>query len=190
MNGYILESRSILDSEIWKKPPLYLKVWHYLLLRAQYEPYRDLERGQLFTSIDQIREACTHYVGYRRVTPTRKEIYGILDWMRKPCEGAHEGNNEGNMITTAKVTGGMIVTIVNYRLYQDPSAYEGNRENATEGTTKRTRRESEGNNNKGRKIKKNKKNILSRTRARAREPYHNQEEVDMDELERKLLATN
>ena len=191
MNGYILESRSILDSEIWKKPPLYLKVWQYLLLKAQYEPYRDLDRGQLFTSIDEIREACTYYVGYRKETPSRAEIFRILDWLRKSHEGEREGNNEANMITTTKVTGGMVVTIVNYGIYQDPAFYERNTESTTNATAKDVRTKSDANNIKGRREKKNKKNVISRTRARVRSAYHNTGPTeDINELERLLQETN
>ena len=87
MNGYILESRRILDSDIWKKPPMYFKVWHYLLLHAQYAEYRGMKRGQLFTSINQIREDCSYHVGYRKVKPTKKEIWNIFEWLRNPHEG-------------------------------------------------------------------------------------------------------
>ena len=72
MNGYILESRKILESEIWNKPPLYFKVWHYLLLNAQHGDYKGLKRGQLITSIPEIQEACSYNVGYRKVKPSKK----------------------------------------------------------------------------------------------------------------------
>lgn len=162
MNGYILESRTILESDIWKKPPMYFKVWHYLLMNAQHTNYRNLKRGQLFTSIDQIREACSYYVGYRKVKPSRKEIYGILEWLRNPHEGDNEGNDEGRMIVTMKVTHGMVISIVNYGVFQDPKFYEGNNEGRTKVTTKRTRRSSEGNNtNKNDKKKNKNEKILS-----------------------------
>lgn len=156
-SGYILESRTILESEIWKKPPLYFKVWHYLLLRAQHKEYDGLDRGQLFTSIDEIREACSYYVGFRKVTPSRKEVFGILNWLRNPDEGNNEGNNEGNMIETTKVTHGMVVSVVNYGLYQDPTNYEGNRKPRTKVTMKSQRRAEQGNNKN--KNEKNDKNI-------------------------------
>ncbi len=165
MNGYILESRSILESAIWKKPPLYFKVWHYLLMKAQHADYKSLKRGQLFTSIDQIRESCSYYVGYRKVTPTRKEVFGVLEWLRNPCEGNNEGNNESPMIVTTKVTHGMVVSIVNYAVYQDPKSYEGNNEGTPKVTTKVQRRYTQGNNNnknvKNDKKEKNENNIDS-----------------------------
>lgn len=161
MQGYILESRTILNSDIWKKPPLYFKVWHYLLLRAQHTDYKELKRGQLITSIPEIMEACSYNVGYRKVTPSKKEVWRIIEWLRSPHEGNHErndeGNNEGNMIQTTKVTHGILVTICNFNLYQDPKNYEGNAKRNTKGTTKGTtkelRKERQGNN-----INKNDKN--------------------------------
>lgn len=154
-NGYILECRKILDSAIWKKPPMYFKVWHYLLLKAQHKEYKGLQRGQLFTSIDEIRESCSYYVGYRKVTPSRKEIWGILEWLRNPNGGNSAGNNGGNsgggMVVTTKVTHGIVVSVVKYGLYQTPENYESNSEIPTEATAevtaKEQRKESQGNNN-------------------------------------------
>lgn len=136
MSGYILESRKILDSEIWKKPPLYFKVWHYLLLKAQFKDSASLKRGQLIVSIPEIQEACSYYIGYRKVTPTKKEIYSVINWLRNPCEGETKGNNERGMIVTTKVTHGMLVTICNFNVYQNPTSYEGNNETDTKGTTR------------------------------------------------------
>lgn len=144
MSGFILESKSILDSDIWSKPPLYFKVWHYLLLKAQYEDSGNLKRGQLFTNINEIRDACSYYVGYRKVTPSRQDIHRILDWMRSLHEGYTNGTPKVPMIETTKVTHGMIVTIVNYAVYQDFKFYERDSERNGERTTKDTRERREG----------------------------------------------
>lgn len=142
MNGFILESRQILESDIWSKPPIYFKVWHYLLLNAEYRDTGNLKRGQLFTTIDEIAEACSYKVGYRKIKPTRKEIWGVLEFLRNPHERNNETDTKGTMIVTTKVTHGMIVTICNYNKYQDPKLYESNNERNnekdTKGTTKRT----------------------------------------------------
>jgi hypothetical protein len=58
LGGYVLLSRKLIDSEIFKKPPLYLKVWIYLLQRAQHGDFKQLKRGQVTTSIAEIMEAC------------------------------------------------------------------------------------------------------------------------------------
>lgn len=142
MNGYILESRQILESDIWSKPPLYFKVWHFLLMKAQYQDNGNLKRGQLFTSINEIAEKCSYRIGYRKIKPSRKEIWGILEFLRKPNGGNNETDAKGTMIETKKVTHGIVVTICNYNKYQTPSNYESNtvsnNETDTKGTMKRT----------------------------------------------------
>lgn len=122
--GYVLLPRIILDSPIMNKPPLYYKVWEYLLLNAQHRDYKGLKRGQLFTSIPRIQEAMSWTSGFRKETPSKKQIFGILEWLRNP----NGGNAEVTMIVTTKVTHGMIVTICHYNDFQDSSAYEGNNE--------------------------------------------------------------
>ena len=154
MNGYILVSKGILESDIWKKPPMYMKVWIYLLTNANYKDYGSLKRGQLFTSIPDIQRACSYKVGYRTVEPTKKEIWGILEFLRNPYEGNNEGNAKEPMIVTTKVTHGMIVTICKYNDYQNPKHYEGNDEGNDERIAKELRRERQGNNIK----KENKRN--------------------------------
>lgn len=157
MAGYILLSKGIQNSDIWSKPPLYVKVWMYLLINAQYSDYGNLKRGQLFTSIPEIQKACSYKVGYRTETPSRKEIWGILEWLRNPHEEDTKGTRRGTMIETTKVTHGLIVTICNYNAYQDFKTYESNAEGNNERTMKRTRREQQGNNIKN----KNKTNKLN-----------------------------
>lgn len=119
--GYILISRDLLEDEIWFKQPLVLKVWMYLLLRAQHTNYKGLKRGELWTSYNELREACTYYRGGRPERPSKKQIETALDFLRKP----HEGTTKGPSIVTTKATRGMHVTICNYNLYQDPKTYEG-----------------------------------------------------------------
>ena len=168
MNGYILLSRTLLESDIWKKPPMYQKVWIYLLSNAQYKPYKQLERGQLFTSIPDIQQGCSYYVGYRKEIPSKDQIYKILSYLREP----HESNNESKcesgtkatMITTTKATHGILVTICNFNEYQDTTFYESNNEANNESgakpTTKVKRKKSSTNNiNEERLIKISNENI-------------------------------
>lgn len=144
--GYFLISRKIIESKIWYKPPLYIKVWIYLLSKAQHKDFKELKRGQLWTSIPKIQEACSWYVGYRKEKPSKKQIYTILEWLRNPCEQDNEGTATDTMIETTKGTQGLLVSIDNYSVYQDPKSYEGNNEGNNERTTKELRREKQGNN--------------------------------------------
>ena len=127
---------------------MYMKVWMYLLTNANYNDYGSLKRGQLFTSIPEIQKACSYKVGYRTEIPSKKEIWGILEYLRNPYEGNHEGNMKEPMIVTTKVTHGMLVTICKYNDYQNPKFYESNTEGNDEGTMKELRRERQGNNKK------------------------------------------
>jgi hypothetical protein len=160
MSGCILISRKLVESEIWKKPPLYIKVWLYLLIKAQHTDYKGLKRVQVFTSIPEIQEACSWYVGYRKETPSKSQIYKILEYLRNPHEGEHEGETNATMITTTKSTRGIVVNIENYNVYQDLKTYESNTEHNAERPTKEKRKKSPADTiNKNDKNVKNVKNI-------------------------------
>jgi len=137
--GYILLSRKLIESEIMSKPPLYLKVWVWLLLKAQHSLYKGLERGSCKTSMPQIIEAMSYKVGYRTEKPTKREIQKIIEWLRNP----HEGSTTGNMMVTTKVTQGFVYKVLNYNVYQDPNNYEG----YNEKVTKEQRSANNGSNN-------------------------------------------
>ena len=128
--GYIILSRKLIESEIWKKPPLYLKIWIYILTTAQHKQYKGLKRGQLTTSIPEIIEACSWYSGYRKIKPTKDQIYQIIEWLRKPCGSNDESNDGSNtgatMITTTRATQSMVINVVNYSVYQDSKNYGSN----------------------------------------------------------------
>lgn len=131
-------SRKLIESEIWDKPPLYLKVWMYLLMRAQFKPYKNLERGELVVSIPELIEACSYKVGYRTEKPTKSQIFNILEWLRNSDEASHEGYANDTMIETTKTTRGMVVKVLNYNVYQDSKNYEHNAEQNDEKPTNDT----------------------------------------------------
>jgi len=120
--GYILLSRNIIESDIFNKPPLYLKVWIYLLERAQFKEYKKLKRGQLFTSIPAIMEACHHMVGNRKEIPSKSRVRSAVNWLKNPVSVMNPTAQP--MIETVKATHGMLVTILNYDRYQTPVNYE------------------------------------------------------------------
>ena len=122
--GYILLARKILESEVMNKPPLYFKLWGWMLLQAKFRDTKNLKRGQFKTSIQEMQEAMSYKIGYRKVTPTRKEIRGVYESLTK-----------GHMVGHTKVTGGMIITILNYEEYQNIKNYEGHDEGHDEGNS-------------------------------------------------------
>ena len=140
--GYILLSRRLIESEIWDKPPMYLKVWIYILTKARHKANQKFSRGELLISIPEIQEACSHKVGFRKVKPTKDQIYNIIEWLRSVNESNYEDDYENDtnttMIATTKTTRGMVVKVLNYNVYQDPKNYEDNGVNNYEEVTKTT----------------------------------------------------
>lgn len=145
MNGWISLHRKMIESEIWEKPPLYIKVWIYLLLSAQHSDYKGLKRGQVRTSIPEIIEACKWRVGARVERPTKDQVYQVLEFLRgkamKSERRPHEGNARATMITTTKATQAIIVTISNYADYQDRATNESNDEGNGEKATNPPRKQ-------------------------------------------------
>ena len=119
--GFILLSRKLLKSGIMEKPALYLKLWIWMLIQAMFKDHGNLKRGQFFTSYKKMQKAMVHKVGYRTVTPTKREIQGVTKFLTKV-----------RAIVTTKVLHGMIITILNYDYYQNMKNYEGSNESSNE----------------------------------------------------------
>jgi len=118
--GYILLSRRLLDSGVMMGAPILLKLWVWLLLKANHSPYKNIERGQVFTTIEEMQGACAYKIGYRPVQPSKDQI-----------RSAYEALTKSSMITTTKTTRGLIITICNYDYYQNPRNYETHNEKVT-----------------------------------------------------------
>ena len=121
----MLVAKKIFNSELMKKPPLYSKLFLWMLGQAAFKDTKTLKRGQLTTTIAEMREAMSYKVGYRKETPTVKQIRKI-----------YEGLTKGTTIGTTKGTRGLIITILNYDKYQTPKNYEGHDEGHDERSTK------------------------------------------------------
>ena len=107
-------SRQLLESEIMEKPPLFFKLWNWILLQANHrESKGQLQRGELVATLQDLIGVGGYRVGYRREHPTKKQVRAALDWFR-----------EQNMIKTRKTTRGMIITVLKYDLYQNPDNYK------------------------------------------------------------------
>ena len=111
--GYILLARRMLTSGIMEKPPLQLKLWVWMLMQASHTEHGSLKRGQFFTSIERMREAMSYKVGNRIERPSKKKIRISYGWFEAE-----------NMIEIARVTHGMLITVLNYDIYQRPDSYE------------------------------------------------------------------
>jgi hypothetical protein len=119
--GYVMLARKILESDLMDKPPLWGKLWMWMLCRARKKPNGKYQQGEFLTSIEEMREAMSWRVGYRKVKPSKAEI-------RK----AYEGFAKSTMVSTTKSTRGMVVRVLNFMEYQDPKNYEGHNEGHNE----------------------------------------------------------
>ncbi len=126
-NGWIKLHRKVLESDIMAKPPLYFKLWVWMLFQARFNPSKKLKRGQFKTSIQEMREAMAYKIGYKKITPTIKQVRGVYTSLTL-----------GTMIVHTKVTGGMLITICNYDKYQAKENSEGHNEGHSEGTLEGT----------------------------------------------------
>jgi len=126
--GFILLARKILDNPVLMNgPPLYLKLWIWILMEANWKDRGTLKRGQLVATILDMQKAVSWKVGYRVRYPTKDEI-----------RSAYEAFTKATMITTMKTTRGMVITICNYDKYQVPENYEPHNEPHNEAHTKPT----------------------------------------------------
>jgi hypothetical protein len=125
--GFKLIAHKLLENDLMDKPPLYAKLWLWMLLRAHWKDRDKLKRGQFLTSISEMQNAMSYKIGYRKHTPTIGEI-----------RSAYEAFTNNTMISTTKTTRGMIITIINYGYYQDINNYEQHNEQHNENSTKRT----------------------------------------------------
>ena len=54
-----------------------------------------------------------YYIGYRKIKPSKKQIWDILEWLRDSYKRDDIGIVEEPMITTTKTKAGIIITIKN-----------------------------------------------------------------------------
>jgi hypothetical protein len=62
---------------MWESSPFcQLKLWTWILRKAAYEPYRDLEAGQLYASVRYIQEAMIWHneERHRDETPSKTRV--------------------------------------------------------------------------------------------------------------------
>lgn len=122
--GYILLARKLFDSWLMDKPPLYWKMWIWMLGQANWKDRGQLKKGQLVTTTAEMQEAMSYRIGYRKKTPTRAEI-----------RSSYEAFTNNHMISHTKSTRGMVVTVENFGKYQDFRSYEQHNEQPREDTT-------------------------------------------------------
>lgn len=107
-DGYILLARNIIDSEIWQKPPAYLKIWVYILSKVCWKETRKNPVGQELFNFRQEKIPGV----------TLNQIYEFLRWAK-----TLNPRDLTTQITTQKTTRGIYIKVTKYEYYQDPNNY-------------------------------------------------------------------
>jgi len=78
INGKLWLHRKIVKSKIWKGPANRLKLFLWLLMKANFKDLGEIKRGQACTTMKDIEDALTEYYGYRKVAPSVRTINKYL----------------------------------------------------------------------------------------------------------------
>lgn len=132
--GCILLSRQILQSEIWRKPPEWLKLFLYILLKVNHENQL-FPRGSNFFNFSEERPEGVTY----------NQVREFFRWAT---------SKKIQFCTTQKTTRGVIIKVNNYDKYQTLSNYQ--KQNTTQNENKTDTKQTQNKNttiNKNERIK-------------------------------------
>ena len=121
--GYILQPRIFDESEASKLHPVARELWFYLIRKVNHKDNSKFKRGQGFFRYKDIQDGLSWAIGFRKETYSKTQIYKALRRL-----------NESRMTTTTKTTRGIVITICNYEIYQNPKNYEDYNERTTKTT--------------------------------------------------------
>ena len=103
-DGYVVWARKVIDSKIFcEKPAIWFKIWFYLISRVNHRKTGQYTRGSALISYNQIIQA---------TNASKGQVDKCFRWLRSV-----------DMVSTHRSTRGMVVTIRNYNIYQDPKNY-------------------------------------------------------------------
>ena len=111
--GATLWARKTLDSDIfYNKPPVWFKIWFYLVNRVNHKDNKHFKRGSCFLKYEWIMD---------KTGATYNQIKHCLEFLKS-----------ARQIATQKKKRGMLLTVINYNFYQTLDNYY-----YTESQTKR-----------------------------------------------------
>jgi len=129
-HGYYLTPRKKENSDIAHAPPCERETWDYFIRNANFQDGfkngRFLKRGQLYSSINELREGLHWYKGWQKQMYTRDQVKKALTKHR----------TKARIEAPQKAPGGMIITICNYNYYQTPDNYESTVESTVKAPLK------------------------------------------------------
>ena len=134
--GCFLLANKIFQSAIWGKLPQLLRLFLWLIGRAVYKDGHTfkghvLKHGELITTYGEIAQALSYTFNRAIITPSIKEIRGMLLWLQlegmilmKPLiDGTSANKGRPSNLTRAYI--GLLIYIINYDTYQDLKSYKG-----------------------------------------------------------------
>jgi len=116
-DGATIWARQTIDSDIfYKKPDKWFKIWFYIVNKVNHGDNKQFKRGQGFFKYEWIQE---------KTAATSSEIDHCIRWLKS-----------AKQIATQKATRGMIITVLQYDLYQNFDTYKSDTKSDTIGETK------------------------------------------------------
>ena len=143
-------ARQIFSSEIWLKPPLYLKVWIWIIGQANHadrtKNNRTYRRGELITIYEDIIKGIAYYFNRSHIMPTLKQVRIILQWLESegmiileplrandPTERLTRADPRADLKTRTRAYLGIRISVINYNTYQDLKSYKGRPQKGNQG---------------------------------------------------------
>lgn len=121
--GYYLKARKVQSSEIAHAPPHVREIWDWLIMQANHKDNAICKRGQCYRTYKDMQDGLAWFIGYRKMTYKKHHCEKAMKWLKK-----------ATMVTTAKTTRGMLITVLNYDIYQTPENYESYTKDETKAT--------------------------------------------------------
>ena len=123
--GYVLTPRKIMENELWvKKPALWLKIWNYIIMKVNHKDNKYFKRGTNLFLWKNVNAD---------IPDLTQDIWGHCIKFLKQAE----------QIATQKAERGIVITALNYEIYQNPKNYksgaQSGAQSGTEGEQKRNR---------------------------------------------------
>jgi hypothetical protein len=140
MNDYIPSggftiARKLFISPIWTKDPLYLKIWIWLIGKANHSEQTKngylYKRGEVVTTYSEIVKALSYAKNHKNYVPTIKQIRVMLQWLKdegmilpNPIKtGLGRTGADTRVLTGAYI--GIKIKVINYDSYQNLENYKG-----------------------------------------------------------------
>jgi hypothetical protein len=133
LEGGFIVARKIFKSDIWIKDPLYLKIWIWIVGKANHsnreKKGRTYKRGEFVTTYNDIIKNTAYYYNRKHIYPSIKQIRIILKWLETEGMIRVEPLKSQLSLTGADSTArtrayvGIKIIVIKYDTYQDLDNY-------------------------------------------------------------------